>query len=53
MGVLDSMRAVSNFGSSLGLTTDKPSIVGAGYSGGGLATAWAAALNHVYAYYLS
>ncbi len=49
MGVLDSMRAVSNFGSTLGLSTTKPSIVGAGYSGGGLATAWAAALQPSYA----
>ncbi|OAA37545.1 Lipase, secreted [Beauveria brongniartii RCEF 3172] len=49
MGVLDSMRAVSNFGRTLGLTTDKPSIVGAGYSGGGLSTAWAAALQPSYA----
>ncbi len=49
MGVLDSMRAVSNFGKSLGLTTTTPSIVGAGYSGGGLATAWAAELQQAYA----
>ncbi|OAA58315.1 Lipase, secreted [Cordyceps fumosorosea ARSEF 2679] len=49
MGVLDSMRAVSNFGATLGLSTKTPAIVGAGYSGGGLATAWAAALHPVYA----
>lgn len=49
MGVLDSMRAVSNFGPSLGLTSDNPMIVGAGYSGGAIATGWAAALQPTYA----
>lgn len=47
-GVLDSMRAVKNFHSKLGLT-ENPKIVGAGYSGGGLATGWAAALQPTYA----
>ncbi|KAJ6780238.1 hypothetical protein PWT90_08235 [Aphanocladium album] len=45
---LDSMRAVRNFAGRLGLVED-PSVVGLGYSGGGLATAWAAALQPVYA----
>lgn len=49
MGVLDSMRAVSNFGSTLGLTSDNPMIVGAGYSGGAIATGWAASLQPTYA----
>ncbi|KAJ5755640.1 hypothetical protein N7533_005183 [Penicillium manginii] len=49
MNVLDNMRAVSNFGSHLGLTSDNPMIVGAGYSGGAIATGWAAALQPSYA----
>lgn len=48
MGVLDSMRAVNNFGPTLGLA-ENPMVVGTGYSGGGLATAWAAALHPSYA----
>ncbi|MGH7964151.1 MAG: lipase family protein, partial [Candidatus Binatia bacterium] len=48
MGVLDSMRAVLNFGDSLGLS-DNPMIAGVGYSGGGLATGWAAAMQPSYA----
>lgn len=47
MGVLDSMRAVSRF-KTLGLNNN-PGIVGTGYSGGGFATAWAAAIHPVYA----
>ncbi|KAF2152869.1 LIP-domain-containing protein [Myriangium duriaei CBS 260.36] len=47
--VLDSMRAVINFGTKLGLTTKKPAIVGVGYSGGAIATSWAAALQRNYA----
>ena len=48
MGVLDSMRAVINFGDTLGLS-DNPMIAGVGYSGGGLATGWAAAMHPAYA----
>ncbi|KAF7719852.1 Lipase [Penicillium ucsense] len=48
MGVLDSMRAVSNF-KSLGLTAANPMIVGTGYSGGAIATGWAASLQPTYA----
>lgn len=46
--VLDGMRAVKNFGPSIGLVKN-PKIVGAGYSGGGLATSWAAAMHPTYA----
>ncbi|KAH0305056.1 LIP-domain-containing protein, partial [Aureobasidium melanogenum] len=49
MGVLDSMRAVANFGSTLGFTTSTPNIVGYGYSGGAIATGWAASLISSYA----
>ncbi|KAJ5081587.1 hypothetical protein NUU61_009851 [Penicillium alfredii] len=49
MGVLDSMRAVSNFKDTLGLTSGKPMIVGTGYSGGAIATGWAASLQPAYA----
>jgi pimeloyl-ACP methyl ester carboxylesterase len=49
MGVLDSMRAVVNFKDTLGLSTSNPSIVGYGYSGGGIATGWAASLLQNYA----
>ncbi|OAA47207.1 Lipase, secreted [Beauveria brongniartii RCEF 3172] len=48
MGVLDSMRAVANFKRTLGLRDD-PMVVGVGYSGGGLATGWAAAMQPAYA----
>ncbi|KAJ5923212.1 hypothetical protein N7454_008457 [Penicillium verhagenii] len=48
MGVLDSMRAVSNF-DALGLSSAKPMIVGTGYSGGAIATGWAASLQPSYA----
>lgn len=47
MGVLDGMRAVANF-HSLGLSTN-PMIVGVGYSGGSIATGWAASLQPTYA----
>lgn len=47
-GVLDSMRAVKNFAPSIGLSKN-PKFVGAGYSGGGLATSWAAAMHPTYA----
>ncbi|KAK5172055.1 uncharacterized protein LTR77_003692 [Saxophila tyrrhenica] len=49
MGVLDGMRAVSNFYETLGLDNDTPMIVGTGYSGGGIATGWAASLHPTYA----
>ncbi|CAD0111530.1 unnamed protein product [Aureobasidium uvarum] len=49
MGVLDSMRAVANFKSTLGFTTSTPKIVGYGYSGGAIATGWAASLISNYA----
>lgn len=48
MGVLDSMRAVGNFAETLGLS-ENPMSVGIGYSGGGLATGWAAAMQPAYA----
>lgn len=48
MVVLDSMRAVSQF-SKLGFTTKTPKIVGYGYSGGAIATGWAASLQPSYA----
>ncbi|KAF2160353.1 hypothetical protein M409DRAFT_70514 [Zasmidium cellare ATCC 36951] len=48
-GVLDSIRAVQNFGSTLGLTTTTPAVVGYGYSGGAIATGWAAGLQPTYA----
>lgn len=49
MGVLDSMRAVQNFASKHMGLEDRAGIVATGYSGGGLATAWAAALQPLYA----
>ncbi|KAF2149101.1 LIP-domain-containing protein [Myriangium duriaei CBS 260.36] len=49
MCVLDSMRAVTNFGSTIGFTTKTPAIVGVGYSGGAIATGWAASLAPSYA----
>lgn len=49
MGVLDGMRAVSNFHKILGLSTDKPLVAGVGYSGGAIATGWAASLQPSYA----
>ncbi|KAF2857367.1 LIP-domain-containing protein [Piedraia hortae CBS 480.64] len=49
MGVLDSMRAVINYGGPLGLTAQNPMIVGTGYSGGSIATGWAASLQPKYA----
>lgn len=48
-GVLDSMRAVANFKSTLGFSSDTPAVVGYGYSGGGIATGWAASLQPTYA----
>jgi hypothetical protein len=48
-GVLDSMRAVANFRSTLGFNSDTPAVVGYGYSGGAIATGWAASLQPSYA----
>ncbi|KAJ5550199.1 Lipase secreted [Penicillium sp. DV-2018c] len=47
MGVLDNIRAVKSF-KTLGLT-DNPMVVGVGYSGGAIATGWAASLQPKYA----
>jgi len=49
MAVLDSMRAVGNFAEILGLSTKTPAVVGYGYSGGAIATGWAASLQPLYA----
>ncbi|KAJ5595191.1 uncharacterized protein N7459_001399 [Penicillium hispanicum] len=49
MGVLDGMRAVNNFQETLGLSSASPMIVGTGYSGGAIATGWAASLQPSYA----
>jgi hypothetical protein len=43
------MRAVSNYKNTLGLSTSTPKIVGYGYSGGSVATGWAASLHQAYA----
>jgi len=48
MATLDSMRAVSGFREA-GFTTRNPKIVGYGYSGGSVATGWAASLQRKYA----
>ncbi|OAA35900.1 Lipase, secreted [Cordyceps fumosorosea ARSEF 2679] len=49
MGVLDSMRAVINYGSNIGHINKNPMIVNAGYSGGAIAGGWAASLHPTYA----
>lgn len=49
MGVLDGIRAVNNFGSTIGFSTATPMVVGVGYSGGAIATGWAASLQPTYA----
>lgn len=49
MGVLDGMRAVANFKDTLDLSSAQPMIVGTGYSGGAIATGWAASLQPSYA----
>lgn len=49
MGVLDNMRAVNNYKESLGIKSDNPMIAGVGYSGGAIATGWAAGLQPNYA----
>lgn len=48
MGTLDSIRAVNNFRETLGLS-ENPMVVGVGYSGGAIATGWAASLQSSYA----
>ncbi|KAJ4158065.1 uncharacterized protein LMH87_008610 [Akanthomyces muscarius] len=48
MAALDSMRAVVNYGSRIGLH-ENPMIVNAGYSGGAIAGGWAASLHSTYA----
>ena len=48
MCALDSMRAVINFRDTISLSSD-PMIVGTGYSGGAIATGWAASLQPTYA----
>ncbi|KAK5117862.1 hypothetical protein LTR85_008636 [Meristemomyces frigidus] len=52
MGVLDGMRAVSAY-TGLGFSTTTPAIVGVGYSGGAIASGWAASLQSDYAPELS
>lgn len=47
MGVLDGIRAAKSF-KTLGMT-DNPMVVGVGYSGGSIATGWAASLQPKYA----
>ncbi|OQE46022.1 hypothetical protein PENCOP_c001G03642 [Penicillium coprophilum] len=47
MGVLDGIRAVENF-KTLGFAAN-PMVVGVGYSGGAIATGWAASLQPKYA----
>ena len=47
--VLDSMRAVANFQTALRLSPNIPEIFGYGYSGGAIATGWAASLQPRYA----
>ena len=42
MVTLDSMRAVAQFGETVGLTTTNPMIFGDGYSGGAIASGWGA-----------
>lgn len=49
MSVLDGMRAVINFRNILRIMIDAPAIVGVGYSGGAIATGWAASLQSSYA----
>jgi hypothetical protein len=43
------MRAVNNFATTLKLVSNNNAIVGIGYSGGAIATGWAAALQNNYA----
>lgn len=47
--LLDSLRAVTNFGKTIGFNTPAPAIFAHGYSGGAIATGWAASLQPSYA----
>lgn len=49
MVTLDSVRAVAQFGETVGLTTTNPMIFGDGYSGGAIASGWGASLQSTYA----
>ncbi|KAL5043015.1 hypothetical protein BDW71DRAFT_216570 [Aspergillus fruticulosus] len=49
MTVLDGMRAVINFNGTLGFSTSHPMVAATGYSGGAIATGWAASLHPAYA----
>ncbi|KAL6231191.1 hypothetical protein BDW75DRAFT_233802 [Aspergillus navahoensis] len=49
MTVLDGMRAVINFNETLKFSTPHPMIAATGYSGGAIATGWAASLHSAYA----
>ncbi|RDW83634.1 uncharacterized protein DSM5745_03960 [Aspergillus mulundensis] len=49
MAVLDSMRAVINYNKTIGFSTSRPAIAATGYSGGAIATGWAASLHSFYA----
>jgi hypothetical protein len=49
MVTLDGMRAVANFGETVGITAENPMIVGIGYSGGAIASGWGASLQSSYA----
>ena len=49
MAVLDGMRAVKKFRPTFGLKGSNPMAVGYGYSGGAIASGWAAALQPTYA----
>ncbi|PLB33712.1 LIP-domain-containing protein [Aspergillus candidus] len=48
-GVLDGIRAVGHHHAALGLDSATPPVVGVGYSGGAIATGWAAGLQPAYA----
>lgn len=48
-GVLDGIRAVNNFKDKVGITSDNPKVIGLGYSGGAIASGWAASLQPHYA----
>nr|UZG89742.1 Lip1 [Beauveria pseudobassiana] len=48
MGVLDGIRAVVNYSPKIGLDKN-PMVVNAGYSGGAIASGWAASLHPTYA----
>lgn len=48
-GVLDGIRATTNYHDVLGFSNSSPMVVGVGYSGGAIATGWAAELQPTYA----